>query len=496
MAMVQEPTGELPEVADAELVVRASAGGTDAFGELYRRHADAAWRVAHAVTGNAEDAADAVSEAFTKVFRALPEGRLVDGTRFRPYLLAATRNAAVDVLRRTGRVRPTETTESLDSMAAGSGPSEQFVEGIDRSLVASAFRSLPERWRSVLWLTEVEGMAPSEAAPLLGISPNGAAQLAVRARAGLRQRFLQAHLRDDVPSGCRFTVEHLGAYVGGGLSPRDIAKVDQHLAGCAECERRHRELDDLGSNLRRAAIPLPLALAGLASGRWWHALHAAHHGGSSRSGASQTLRSLQRPLATASAGLLGMGILGAVLISPQADNPRADALPAALAPAGGAALPFIPATSTTLLPVTAADAAATAAAPTAVHTAAPAARPTTVITTPSLSNVTVPPVTTPKVVDSLTSDNPPASPPAVPSGGPSGGSGEPAVQSHVQLGGPGAPTQVDVQLGVGQGACNSADAAAIHQSSGDCTTPQPPSGPAQVTIDGSAVPAGVPHRAP
>src|SRR5689334_10610090 len=40
MAMVQEPTGELPEVADAELVVRASAGGTDAFGELYRRHAD------------------------------------------------------------------------------------------------------------------------------------------------------------------------------------------------------------------------------------------------------------------------------------------------------------------------------------------------------------------------------------------------------------------------------------------------------------------------
>src|SRR4051812_9381769 len=198
MAMVQEPTGELPAiaesdaVADADLVIRAAAGGTDAFGELYRRHVDAAWRVAHAVTGNPEDAADAVSEAFTRVFRALPEGRLLDGNRFRPYLLAATRNAAVDVLRRSGRVRPTDATDALDTASHGSGPSEQYVDGIDRALVASAFRSLPERWRSVLWLTEVEGMAPSEAAPLLGISANGAAQLAVRARAGLRQRFLQA----------------------------------------------------------------------------------------------------------------------------------------------------------------------------------------------------------------------------------------------------------------------------------------------------------------
>src|SRR5436305_13821227 len=107
MAMVQEPTGELPAladadvVADADLVVRASAGGTDAFGELYRRHADAAWRVAHAVTGNSEDAADAVSEAFTRVFRALPEGRPVDGSPFRPSLPAATRHAEVAPLSRS-----------------------------------------------------------------------------------------------------------------------------------------------------------------------------------------------------------------------------------------------------------------------------------------------------------------------------------------------------------------------------------------------------------
>src|SRR4051794_40111310 len=356
MAMVQEPTGELPAladadvVADADLVIRAAAGGTDAFGELYRRHVDAAWRVAHAVTGNPEDAADAVSEAFTRVFRALPEGRLVDGNRFRPYLLAATRNAAVDVLRRTGRVRPTGTDEALDQPSPGSGPSERMVDGLDRSLVAAAFRSLPERWRSVLWLTEVEGLAPSEAAPLLGVSANGAAQLAVRARAGLRQRFLQAHLRDEVAPACRFTTEHLGAYVSGGLSPRDIAKVDQHLAGCLTCQRRQIELDDLSSSLRRAAIPLPLALAGVVKAKWRHALAAGHrpthlHSTDPR----DMLARLHPPLATASAGLLGVGIVGAIVISPHSGPHRTANLPAALGNLPSADVGIVPVTSTTMV---------------------------------------------------------------------------------------------------------------------------------------------------
>ena len=498
MAMVQEPTGELPVVADAELVNRASAGGTDAFGELYRRHVDAAWRVAHAVTGNSDDAADAVSEAFTKVFRALPEGRLVDGSRFRPYLLAATRNAAVDVLRRTGRVRPTDTNDTLDTTANGSGPSEHVVDGVDRSLVAAAFRSLPERWRSVLWLTEVEGMAPSEAAPLLGVSANGAAQLAVRARAGLRQRFLQAHLREEVAPACRFTVEHLGAYVAGGLSPRDIAKVDQHLAGCPACESRQHELDDLGTNLRRAAIPLPLALAGVVRARWRHALSAGRRPAAGGSG--QTLRSLQRPLATASAGLLGMGILGAVLISPDAGRQRTQNLPAAAGTPSTASLPFVPATSTTLRDAAVSQALA-ADAP-ALPDRQPAAPPPLLsagvtITTPSLSSVTVPKLQPPKLdgaVPAAAPQSPPPSlPPATVPSGPPPSSG-PAVQVDVQVGGPAAPAQVDVNVGVGNGACNSASAAGIHTGD-DCTTPAPPSGPAEVTVSGSAVPGG-PHHVP
>ncbi|HVL92772.1 MAG TPA: sigma-70 family RNA polymerase sigma factor, partial [Acidimicrobiales bacterium] len=262
------PTQSDEGPTDAELTGRAADGEVAAFEELYRRHVGAAWRVAQAVTGNVHDAADAVSDAFTRVFQALP-ARLREGDHFRPYLLTSTRNAAIDVLRRSGRLSPTE-AEQMDRPAVGNEPAELMVGDADSSMVTRAFRSLPERWRSVLWLTEVEGIPPREAAGVLGLSPNGVAQLAVRARAGLRERFLQAHLGEgEVLTECRSTVDRLGAYVAGGLAPRDVAKVDQHLAGCAACTGRQAQLAEISpALLRRAALPLPAGLAAMVIARW------------------------------------------------------------------------------------------------------------------------------------------------------------------------------------------------------------------------------------
>ena len=305
---------------DAALVSLAATGDVDAFEQLYRRHVQAAWRVAQAVAGNPDDATDAVADAFIRVFQSVRLGRLDDAAHFRPYLLSASRNAAVDVLRRTGRIRPTDTLDNLDSPSEWGVPSEAMLDGVDSSLVAAAFRSLPERWRSVLWLTEVEGITPKEAAPLLGVSPNGVAQLAVRARAGLRERFLQAHLRrSDVEHDCRHTVDRLGAYVAGGLAPREIAKVDQHLAGCEACRCRLVELEDLGSTLRRVAVPLPVALAALGAKLRMAATGAeAAHAAAATAGASvlpgagagSAALVVQKPLAMAAAALFAAGAVG------------------------------------------------------------------------------------------------------------------------------------------------------------------------------------------
>ena len=301
-------TQELQAPTDSELTARAAAGDTSAFDELYRRHVDAAWRVAQAVTGNSHDAADAVSDAFTRVFQALAD-RLRDGDHFRPYLMASARNAAIDVLRRNGRLSPTDMSE-LDRPAVGNEPAELMMGEVDSSLVVRAFRSLPERWRSVLWLTEVEGIPPREAAGLLGMSPNGVAQLAVRARAGLRERFLQAHIAEgEVLAECRYSVDHLGAHVAGGLAPRDIAKVDQHLAGCATCRSRLAELEEISpALLRHAALPIPLGLAALVAAKWHLASVASQAGWAAGAGAATAATGAGAVVATAPAavGLSGL----------------------------------------------------------------------------------------------------------------------------------------------------------------------------------------------
>jgi RNA polymerase sigma factor (sigma-70 family) len=297
-------------LTDADLVDRVIAGADGAFDELYRRHVDAAWRVGQSVTGNAHDAADAVSEAFAKVLQAVRDGRLHEGSSFRSYLLTSTRNAGLDILRRSGKLR-TGAEDELDLVAANQpGPAEHITGDEDAVLMARAFRALPERWRSVLWLTEVEGVPTSDAAATLGLSANGAAQLAVRARAGLRERFLQAHVREDVPSRCRFTVSHLGAYVGGGIAPRDLAKVDQHLAGCADCAARADQLEDVGTSLRRIALPIPLALAGLTASRVQAALVSDHRGLSRLAElAKEPTPTMRRLVGASAAVVLGIGVL-------------------------------------------------------------------------------------------------------------------------------------------------------------------------------------------
>ena len=325
---------------DPDLTERAAEGDAAAFEELYRRHSEASYRVARAVTGNNDDAADAVSEAFTKVFTSLPS-RSGDGTatQFRPYVLAATRNAAIDILRRRGKSLPSE-PEKLDRADASRGPAGALLAGADSSMVIAALGRLPERWRTILWLTEVEGMAPREAAPVMGLSANAASQLAVRARAALREEFLQEHLQGGVSAACEKTVPLLGAYVAGGLPARDIAKVDQHLAACDPCKARVAELEDVGDRLRRVIIPFPLAVAGAGAGLAG-SLGLVQTGGAAAPVAASAglldkaglaLRPLQKPLLYASVGLFSLGIMAvAVVGGPNGNQPTITNRPAPVA---------------------------------------------------------------------------------------------------------------------------------------------------------------------
>ncbi|HVW31383.1 MAG TPA: sigma-70 family RNA polymerase sigma factor [Acidimicrobiia bacterium] len=255
--------------SDSELVLRARQGDRRSFGTLYLRHHDAAWRVACAAAHSPADAEDAVAEGFAKVFAALP--RMVDRElAFRPYLLACVRNAAVDRHRRT---RKLDLRDEVPERAAEGEPDEIVLADLDRNLVGEALRTLPERWRTVLWLTEVEGMTPTEVSSVIGIKPNAVAALSYRAREGLREAYLQAHVRAEAKADCRYTVDRLGAYVRNELSDRDRDKVQAHLDGCANCRQRRDELADVNASLLGALVPVPLLLGSRTQQEWLSTAH-------------------------------------------------------------------------------------------------------------------------------------------------------------------------------------------------------------------------------
>ncbi len=236
--------------SDAELIVAVREGDKDAYRMLFERHASAARRVAFAYTTVPSDVDDIVADAFESVLRALQGGN-GPSEAFRAYLFTVIRRTARDAKRRADRMRPCEDMEVHDHVIGHvQASSDPAMANFEHSTVAEAFASLPERWQIVLWYTEVEKRTPAEIAPSLGLTPNGVAALAYRAREALRQAYLREHLAEVDDSACLAVFEDLAGFVRGSLTRRDLEFVTAHLRGCEKCRRLVAELEDVNTMLR------------------------------------------------------------------------------------------------------------------------------------------------------------------------------------------------------------------------------------------------------
>lgn len=288
-----------PSASDADLIAAARSGDASAYGLLYERHAGAARGLARRIAKTPADVDDIVAETFTRVLSALRGGN-GPVEAFRPYLLTAIRRVAIDLVNGQRRQIPTDDADMPD-------PGEPFddpvVADLERSMVTRAFWSLPERWRAVLWHIEVDAAKPAEVAGLLGLSANGVSVLRQRAREGLKQSYLQLHLSERAKASCMPTANKLGRYVRGGLSKRQVHKVESHLAGCADCTAACADLAAVNDTLRGVLAPIVLGAAAtdyLASAGQAHSAAvagaarpvAAHIG---RLGSLRGLRGLRQP---------------------------------------------------------------------------------------------------------------------------------------------------------------------------------------------------------
>lgn len=250
----------LSTAADPDLILLARSSDRAAIEELYRRHSPSALRFARSLTDGVT-ADDLVAEAFARILEVMRDGG-GPTVSFRAYLLTAVRNAYAAHVRRDARMVWTAETGDLDApLPAGPDDAEARME---RRLVESAFSSLPERWQAVLWHTTVERDDQATVGRLLGIKPNAVSALAYRARDGLRDAYLAAHLREAQDEECRQTHPLLPAYARGRLSGARRLRVEEHLDGCRDCSAAVAELTALSTRLGALLGPAVLGVAGAA----------------------------------------------------------------------------------------------------------------------------------------------------------------------------------------------------------------------------------------
>ncbi|MBK0330397.1 sigma-70 family RNA polymerase sigma factor [Brachybacterium sp. MASK1Z-5] len=246
--------------SDEELVRDVRAGASAAYAQLYLRHRDEAQAVAQR-WGAAQDAPDVVHEAFLRILDSLQTGQGPTG-RFLPYLLRTVRNESIDRSRRSQRVEPLEDAGSA-LVDEASAPVEDHVEAlVDHDLLASAFASLPDRWREILWMTEVEGVPPRALTAHFQLGANSVAQLARRAREGLRAAWIRVNSEPTAAASCRDA--------RGALLEPDGARIHdaafEHASGCEQCRPVLVALERLSDRPRAVLLPALLGSAPLLEG--------------------------------------------------------------------------------------------------------------------------------------------------------------------------------------------------------------------------------------
>lgn len=166
-----------------DLVRRVLAGDPNAERELYDQHVDRVYRLAYRLTGEDDQAADCTQETFIRVFDRLAtfRGEAALATWITSIAFSVIYNGLRRVKRTSGR--------ELDLETAANRPTEgpRAAEPDLKTELNRAISGLPDGYRTVFVMHDVEGYTHEEIATSLGIQAGTSKAQLSRARAKLRQ---------------------------------------------------------------------------------------------------------------------------------------------------------------------------------------------------------------------------------------------------------------------------------------------------------------------
>jgi RNA polymerase sigma-70 factor (ECF subfamily) len=169
-------------VTENSLIQRVLAGEASAERELYDAYVDRVFRLAHRLAGETDLAQDFVQETFIRVFGRLEtfRGESALGT----WITSIALSVALNGLRKIKRFRTREA--NIDEAAAVTGGKRRTEPDL-KIRMREAIDRLPEGYRTVFVMHDMEGYTHEEIGTALGVQPGTSKAQLFRARAKLRE---------------------------------------------------------------------------------------------------------------------------------------------------------------------------------------------------------------------------------------------------------------------------------------------------------------------
>ncbi|MEW5766907.1 MAG: sigma-70 family RNA polymerase sigma factor [bacterium] len=184
-----------PRPSDLELVNQSQAGNPSAFSELVRRYETRIYSLAYNMMGSFEEAEDVLQETFLRVYKSLDGFRGEAG--FSTWLYRIATNVCLGRLRK----KEPQVSASLDELIAteegevprqiedwSKNPEEVFLSKEFKSVLSQTITDLPEGYREVLVLRDIEDLKTQEVARILHLSIPAVKSRLHRARLFLREK--------------------------------------------------------------------------------------------------------------------------------------------------------------------------------------------------------------------------------------------------------------------------------------------------------------------
>ncbi|MDF1700030.1 MAG: sigma-70 family RNA polymerase sigma factor [Planctomycetota bacterium] len=184
----RRPAARSPDRAIQDVwVERLRAGDAEALREVVHAFGERLTAVVSGVLRDRDAVEDVVQETFTKAFYRIHGFK--GGSSLYTWLYRVAVNAAKDYIKSRKR-RPASSFDDLPGRASMPAQERPMVEGLERRemrlKVRASIDQLPHRFRTVLALREIEGMAYNEIAEVLGLSLGTVESRLFRARHRLR----------------------------------------------------------------------------------------------------------------------------------------------------------------------------------------------------------------------------------------------------------------------------------------------------------------------